>query len=316
MSIRTAFVLGAGLGTRLRPLTDVRPKPLIPIYGKPLITFALDHLAALGVENFVINTHHLAPAFDKEFASGVYGGRPVRLVFEPDILETGGGIKNAEPFLGDAPFIVYSGDILTDIDLEALVKHHMESGNDVTLALRKTGLASHIAFDPATHRVIDIRNRYGHEGTHDFANVSIWNPSIFARIPARTKISFIPIIADWIPQGGKIGGVVLEEREWFNIGSRKEYLGVHKLIRETGWKPAYLTENWPLEVAPDAKVAESARLQGFCSLGKGCVVGENAVLEDSILWPEARISDGAHLGSCVVTESLVISGEHSNVDFT
>ncbi len=104
--------------------------------------------------------------------------------------------------------------------------------------------------------------------------------------------------------------------EWFNIGSRKEYLSVHKLIRDTGWKPAYLTENWPLEVSPDAKVAKSARLQGFCSLGKGCVVGENAVLENSILWTEARIADGAHLGSCIVTERLLVSGEHSNVDFT
>src|SRR4029077_5337021 len=94
--IGTAFVMGAGLGKRLRPLTLVRPKPLIPIFGKPLITFALDHLCAVGVESFVINTHHLAGRFDDLFEEEAYSGRSVKLVHEPDLLETGGGMKNAE----------------------------------------------------------------------------------------------------------------------------------------------------------------------------------------------------------------------------
>ena len=90
--IGTAFVLGAGRGMRLRPLTLARPKPLI--------TFALDHLCAAGVESFVINTHHLSRQFDDFFAEQTYSGCSVRLVHEPDLLETGGGIKNAEPWIG------------------------------------------------------------------------------------------------------------------------------------------------------------------------------------------------------------------------
>ena len=118
--IGTAFVLGAGLGTRLRPLTLVRPKPLIPIFGKPLITFALDHLCAVGVESFVINTHHLAGQIRASLRGTIaMAAAGVKLVHEPDLLETGGGIKNAEPWIGKEPFIVYSGDILTDIDLES-----------------------------------------------------------------------------------------------------------------------------------------------------------------------------------------------------
>src|SRR6267378_6766293 len=113
-SIAQAFVLGAGLGTRLRPLTDDRPKPLIPIFQKPLITFALDHLIDLGVKSFIINTHHRAAAFQELLAEESYGGHPVRLVHEPEILGTGGGIKNVEPLLHDEHFITYSGDILTD----------------------------------------------------------------------------------------------------------------------------------------------------------------------------------------------------------
>src|ERR1700680_3543695 len=114
--ITQAFVLCAGLGTRLRPLTNDLPKPLIPIFQKPLITFALDHLCDLGVESFVINTHHLAAQFERLFLDGSYADRPLSLVYEPEILGTGGGIKNIEARLRDEPFIVYSGDLLTDFD--------------------------------------------------------------------------------------------------------------------------------------------------------------------------------------------------------
>ena len=115
--ITQAFVLGAGLGNRLRPLTDVVPKPLVPIFQKPLITFALDHLIQLGIGRFVINTHKLPESFQNFFGKNGYRGCSTTLVHEPDLLETGGGIKNAERYLGVEPFITYSGDILADIPL-------------------------------------------------------------------------------------------------------------------------------------------------------------------------------------------------------
>src|SRR5437868_10672475 len=127
--ITRAFVLAAGLGQRLRPLTDHLPKPLVPIFQKPLITFALDHLIDCGVESFVINTHRLPELFAAFFASGSYGRRPIKVLHEPELLETGGGIKNAQPFLGATPFITYSGDILSDVDLRPLIDEHFRSGN-------------------------------------------------------------------------------------------------------------------------------------------------------------------------------------------
>src|ERR1700680_735863 len=98
-SITQAFVLGAGLGTRLRPLTDDLPKPLIPIFQKPLITFALDHLIDVGVESFIINTHRLPEFFEPYFPENSYAGHSVTLVNEPVLLDTGGGIKNVQSFL-------------------------------------------------------------------------------------------------------------------------------------------------------------------------------------------------------------------------
>src|ERR1700752_1135745 len=119
--ITHAFVLGAGLGTRLRPLTEDLPKPLIPIFQKPLVTFALDHLIGAGVKSFVINTHRLPKLFQSFFATREYAGLPTTLIHEPDLLETGGGIKNAESHFGSEPFLTYSGDILTDVELQPLI---------------------------------------------------------------------------------------------------------------------------------------------------------------------------------------------------
>ena len=311
--ITQAFVLGAGLGTRLRPLTDDLPKPLIPIFQKPLITFALDHLSGLGVKSFVINTHHLATQFEGLFGCGTYAGHPLRLVHEPDLLGTGGGIKNVEGLLRPEPFIVCSGDLLTDFALEPLVEEHFRKGNDVTLALRKTGLAAGMALQNG--RVVDIENKYGHAGEYDFANVSVWNPDIFRRIPAAQNISFIPILAEWIGRGGKIGGVVLGDGKWFNIGSRAEYLEVHRIIEEERWKPDYVsTAEWPVHVAADAVVDPSVCLSGFYSLGAGCRVGAAAILENTILWPGAQIASRCHLRNCIVRSHRKAEGAHSDTD--
>jgi mannose-1-phosphate guanylyltransferase len=308
-----AFVLGAGLGTRLRPLTDELPKPLMPIFQKPLITFALDHLISHGVEQFVINTHHLAPHFQPLLAGELYRGRPVKLVHEPDLLETGGGIKNAQRWLGQQPFIVYSGDILTDVDLQALLLEHARGRNEVTLGLRKTGLAAGITL--VNGRVLEIGKGSKSEENFDYANISVWNPTVFDRIPPGQKISFIPILVEWMKQGAHVGGVVLDQGEWFNIGSRREYLGVHRIIHETGWRPDYVAEpDWPNSIAESALIDVEARIEGFSVLGAECRVGAGAVVRDTIVWPGADIASRTELQSCIVRSRKAVHGSHHDAD--
>ena len=310
--IGTAFVLGAGLGTRLRPLTLDRPKPLVPVFHKPLITYALDHLKAAGVEKFVINTHHHAEAFEELFGSGSYRGCPVALSYEPELLDTGGGMKKAQDLIGGDPFLVYSGDILTDVDLGTLGDAHFQCGHDVTLALRNTGFSSSLAFRDG--RVTDIRNRYGQGGGYDFANVSIWNASIFERLPEGQKLSFVPVVSDWIGQGGQIGGVVLNDRAWFNIGSRKEYLDVHRTIFQGDWTPAYWESGWPAAVHPSAWIAPSARLEGWTVVGAGAEIGAGAVVRDSVVWENAEIASLASLEACIVRDGRRAEGTLRSVD--
>ena len=311
-AITQAFVLGAGHGIRLRPLTEHLPKPLVPIFQKPLITFALDHLIDLGIESFIINTHRLPEQFANAFANRTYRDRPVRLVHEPELLGTGGGIKNIEPHLKSGSFIAYSGDVLTDIDLQPLIDEHFRCGNDVTLALRDTGLAAAVAF--RNGRVVDISNRYGMAGNYDFANIAVWNPEIFEQIPPNRKISFIPIIADWIGAGGKIGGVILNDGKWFNIGSRTQYLEIHRVIAD-GWRPLCVeTQEWPISVAKSATVAASAQLSGFSSIGTDCKVGDDAIIEDTILWPGAEIASKSHLQGCIIRANRKASGVNRDID--
>lgn len=297
--IDQAFVLGAGLGKRLRPLTDDLPKPLVPIFGKPLTTFAFDHLIAAGVKSFVVNTHHLPERWAESLGNEHYRGFPLTLVHEPVLLETGGGIKNAESVLTAENFLVYSGDVLTDLPLAPLLEEHFRSGNDVTLALRSTGIASQVAFRDG--RIIDIGNRRGHPGNFDHANISIWNRRVFARFTSGEKISYVPVLVDWINAGGRIGGVVIEEGRWFNLTSPDDYLALHHTIATENWRPEFpIEKEWPVQVARDAIAEPDAQVTGCSSIGAGCHVGAGAIIEDSVLWPGAQIAPRSKLKRCIV----------------
>jgi mannose-1-phosphate guanylyltransferase len=316
--VRKAFVLGAGLGTRLRPLTNLVPKPLLPIFGKPLITFALDHLLQAGIDKFWVNSHHLPERFSAQFPDGGYQGKPLELVHEPDLLETGGGIKNIEHRIGDDPFVVYSGDLLTDLPLGCLFEEHFSKRNDVTLALRTTGFSKSIHWCRDTGRVVDLLGALGSQepGEFDFAGISLWNPSVFSRIPRATRISFVPILVEWMKTGGKIGGVPLEESRWFNLGSRKEYLSAHRIIAKERWVPDYLGGgSWPVQIDPSAEVSPESNVEGGSYVGAKCTVEGDVLLEDSVLFPGSFIARGTTLRSCVVAGSRIDPGVYLETDF-
>ncbi len=315
--VRKAFVLGAGLGTRLRPLTNVLPKPLLPIFGKPLITFALDHLRQAGIEKFWINVHHLPEKFTTMFCTE-YKGAHLELVFEQSLLETGGGMKNLEKQIGDEVFFVYSGDLLTDLPFDRLIDEHFSRQNDVTLALRKTGLSTGISWHRESGRIVDFFGALGFDrgGEYDFAGISIWNPSVFSRIPKATKISFVPVIVEWLKSGGRIGGVALEENRWFNIGSRTEYLRVHQIIANEHWSPEYVRPAaWPIEVERSANISPTSRIEEGSYVGTMCSIEADVVLENSILFPGSRISKGSRLRSCIVGGVNVERGTYQDADF-
>jgi NDP-sugar pyrophosphorylase family protein len=132
--VKTAFILGAGLGTRLRPLTEDCPKPLLPLGGRPIITYAMEHLRAAGVGRFIVNTHHRAEAYSRAFPEGTWRGLPVLFRHEPVLLDTAGGLKNIEDLLDedDETILVYNGDVVSDLPLGRLLDAHFRSRPEAT----------------------------------------------------------------------------------------------------------------------------------------------------------------------------------------
>lgn len=137
MTVRTAMVLAAGFGTRLRPVTETVPKALVPVGGRPMIEYPIRALAAAGVERVVVNLHHLGDRIPAALGDGRRLG--VEILYSPEetILETGGGIARARPLLGDGDAFVVNCDALTDADLATLARRHVESGAAATLLLRE-----------------------------------------------------------------------------------------------------------------------------------------------------------------------------------
>jgi len=205
-NIHKAFILGAGLGTRLKPLTDSLPKPLVPLYHEPMVNYALRHCQSAGITSFAINTHHIPEQWQTHYPDNTFNGAEIEFFFEQILLETGGGIKNIASYIGSDPLLIYNGDILTDLDIEALMQAHLESGNVATLALFPTGPNCNVAVE--NDKIVDMRNDRGiHPGTHQFTGIYCINPEILELIPANEKISIVPAFLKLAEQG-KIGAFV------------------------------------------------------------------------------------------------------------
>lgn len=282
MAITKAFILGAGLGTRLRPLTNVLPKPLVPVWNEPLVYHALRHCKNAGIREFAINTHHIPEAWENTFPKRKFEDSPIELFYEPILLETGGGIKNISSFIGSDSILVFNGDIITDIDLDGLISAHEASGDVATLAVKSTGPNCNIAVENG--RVIDLRNDLGiHPGNHQFTGIYCISSEILELIPENKKISIIPAFLELAKQN-KIGSFNADKATWHDIGTIEAYREVH--------------HNSPLRDATDSFIHPSAKVE------------DGASIERSIIWQNAYISASAILENCIVfSKNKITSNE-------
>ncbi len=314
--VRTAFVLCAGWGERLQPLTNQIPKPLVPICGVPLCEFALARIAASGVERIVINTHRLPGQFIRLFpeypAPSRYAGVPVYFRHEQVLLETAGGLKNVEDLLLPGPVLVHNGDILAELDLASLFAAHAKSGALCTLALRSSGGPLQVGFDASSGRVTDIRGELGSAAPRFlYTGVCVVAPEFLARIPSGGPVSFVPVWLEALRAGEQIGGVILDGGVWRDIGTIGEYLRIHADLASGAVKltpPATAPSGWPVWRMPGARVAADAELNGWHWLGPDCEIGAGARVEDAVLWAGSKVEAGAVVDNAVVREGMIASG--------
>ena len=138
--IDTAFVLGAGLGTRLRPLTQNTPKPMLKIRGRPIIEIIFDALIGAGIRRIIVNTHHASEVYKAHFTESSYGNAELKFIHEPVLLDTGGALKNALPLFRDSKgILVYNGDILSELNLPDFLEKFESSATCAALVLRDVG---------------------------------------------------------------------------------------------------------------------------------------------------------------------------------
>lgn len=276
------MVFAAGLGTRLRPLTDVLPKPVVPLMNRPLASFALERLAAAGVTRCVLNTHHLAEEVPRALEG--HGPRGMELVFshEPELLGTGGGLRAALERLGptDQPILVMNGDILFWPDLEGAIAHHRSVGAFATMVLRRDPRAARFGAIETDARgcVRRILGRPEHVDaplrTQMFTGVHVLSPEVVAALP-ETGCVIRRGYERWLADGRTLGGFV-DDAPWRDLGTPAEYLSAHLDLLDG-------TLSWP-SVHPAG---------GDVVLGPGARVDPGVTLRRVVVWPGTRVTEDA-----------------------
>jgi|SRR5579885_576734 len=226
--VMKAMVLAAGLGTRLRPLTDRLPKPLLPVAGRPLIVWTLLLLRRHGIREVVVNLHHLGHLIEKELGDGSALGLRLHYSREPVLLGTGGGLKKAEPFFEGEPVLVLNGDTLIEVDLGAVLRRHAERNALATMVLRA---------DPDVERwgVVEVDGRgqvvringrgLAEPGPTErlmFAGVHVLHPRLLRDLPAGRESSIIDAYVGAIRTGEPVASYRMEGY-WSDIGTPGRY---------------------------------------------------------------------------------------------
>ncbi len=335
-----AIVLVGGEGTRLRPITETMPKPLLPLMDRPSLDHVLDHLARHGVHEVVLSSSYLEETFHP-FIEARHGDPRITWITEPEPLGTGGAIVHALELAGDETFFALNGDILTDLDLTAMLAFHREREATATIAIHRMEDARPFGLVPTEPdgRVTQFREKPAELVPGDInAGTYVLDPTPLRDWPRGGNVSIErEIFPAMIASGHPVFGF-LSDAYWLDLGTPEQYLQAHFDILEgrVDGEPAYPAPfisdgatvdlrshlgRWVVvgagaSVGPEAQVDDSvlhpgaaveakARVVGSI-LGPGSVVGAGATVERSVLAEGARVRPGARVGDARVSAGLEV----------
>ena len=223
-----AMILAAGLGTRLKPLTDDRPKALVTVAGRTLLQITLDRLRSFGVLEVIVNTHHHADMILEYLAANQNFGMTIEISREPVLLDTGGGLKNAAWFFQDSsqsgdksdkPFILHNVDVISTIDLGSMMRFHMQHSALATLAVQDRETSRYLLFDDKEQLSGRIATRTSAEAQPlAFSGIHIISPRIFAKMSEDGAFSIVDTYLHLAYQGEKIIAYRADDCYWRDLG--------------------------------------------------------------------------------------------------
>jgi NDP-sugar pyrophosphorylase family protein len=325
-----AIMLAGGKGTRLRPLTIHTPKPIVPIFERPFLHYQLDLLKQVpDIDEVILSLNYQPRRIEEIFGDGSEAGLNIRYVVEPAPLGTAGAVRYAGESLHES-VVVFNGDVLTNIDLNAVLALHRERQARATIVLTPVE-------NPTAYGLVETDERGNiqrflekpkpDEITCDTINAGIYvlEPDTFDRIPKDTPWSIERSFFPSLIERGETFVAYVYRGYWIDIGTPEKYTQVHRDIMDGRFRMAPFT-NGPATrwVSPHARVEEGAVLEGPCYVddgavvkagarigphsvvGRQCHIEEHAVIEQSILWSSTRVSQEA-----VVRRSIL--GRHCHV---
>jgi mannose-1-phosphate guanylyltransferase len=287
-SVTQAVVLGAGLGTRLRPMTEHLPKPGVPMLHKPVAAHAIHHLVAAGVRAVAVNTHYLAHALEDLLPAHVPPGVTLRFSREETLLGTGGGVRAAWARLDPTlPLLVMNGDILFQPDLTAVMQAHHQRGALATMVVRPHPEAQRLGAieTNADGRVVRLLGTPAErDATHEwmFTGVHLLAPAVFQRLPEAGCIirrGYRAWVDEALPVYAVPSGVGFRD-----VGTHAEYLAAHL--------DALDQEPDVVAVHPSASVDPTAHVERTF-VGEGARIGAGVHLRDCVVWPGTRVTQSA-----------------------
>lgn len=298
-----ALLLAGGFGTRLRPLTLTRPKPLLPVYNRPHIAHVFDLLMTHGVREAVLLTSYLAATFDYLVEEAAGRGMDLEVSQEREPLGTAGALRNAEAFVRDETFLVVNGDVLTDADVGGLVDFHLTKGAEATILLTPVddpSIYGVVPTDPEGRVTAFVEKPPPGEAPTNLINAGIYvlEPSVLDRIPPGEPWSIERATFPELVAGGARLYATPSESYWIDIGTPEKYLqanldALHGRVELVG------TPGDDSRVAPDARVSSSC-------LGHGVSVGPGARVDESVLLPGVTVGEGAEVRRSILGEGAVV----------
>ena len=304
-----AIILIGGLGTRLRPLTCNIPKPLLPVLNKPFILYQIELLKKHGIKDIVLCMAYLPKAFKQFLGDGSKFGVSISYAIEDVPLGTGGAIKNAEKFV-DSPVLIFNGDVMTDVNLTELVRHHREKKSKATITLVRVADPSHYGLVETRHdgRISRFLEKPSlNEITCDTINAGIYifDPEIFREIPSGTVYSVERGLFPKLLENKTPFYSYIYSGYWIDIGTTEKYFTVHKDLM------GLMKKN---SVGKMSTVDRSAEITGRLVMGSGSVIGGSSKLSGCVcLGNDVSIGNGCRLSDCIILDGSKI-GDCSRIE--